>query len=649
MYRYFPHLPFYVKFGAIPESYLVALSYEEQLLWLCKTISDVDEKVGGGFDDLKDYIDNALQQIDETLLNKQNLLTAGDNIYIDSNSVISAIYGTSLTSQISMDYTYGDYNVGQTMPTVRVQFDDTACIEIVEGENPVDYKIKGVFDIYEIDNDTREILSKDSQSYPDSFYDFTTTGGRTLVICWETSNSSPQLYKLQNPTQDIANLQDEVDALELEVAGKQDTLIAGDNITIENNVISATGGSVETDPTRVLADFTSSITDGYTYADTDIGDTLPSSAVAFEDTASIQIVEQGVSIYNVKGDFTLYEIDSSTREVLVKVTGETDYDFTTNGSRTLVVCWETSNNEPYIYKVLTGNYINTTLNTLNTTLASKQDTLTAGTGISIVNNVISATGGGGGVEVTTLTGNVVLSAGSTTTGLTTGFYDTGSYKVYFHSQTLGNEIFGDEMFYYDSSTNTFIGAFQTCYYDLIESDWGLIQNDYLENTLSNARNKVPTSYAVSQALGDKQDTLTAGTGIEINNNIISSTNVHNYSTSEQVVGTWINGKPLYEKVITGTTPNVTTDGTSSSLAIDIIPDTTKVDFAFIVSSFADQGSTGSTWTMPYYSDSMRYIKSSIYYNPNTSSRTKRLQITSNGTAYNNCTYYCVVRYTKASD
>ena len=37
---------------------------------------------------------------------------------------------------------------------------------------------------------------------------------------------------------------------------------------------------------------------------------------------------------------------------------------------------------------------------------------------------------------------------------------------------------------------------------------------------------------------------------------------HNYSTTEQVVGTWINGKPLYEKTIDyGNNVNVGYDNT----------------------------------------------------------------------------------------
>jgi hypothetical protein len=61
---------------------------------------------------------------------------------------------------------------------------------------------------------------------------------------------------------------------------------------------------------------------------------------------------------------------------------------------------------------------------------------------------------------------------------------------------------------------------------------------------------------------EKQDVLTAGHGIDINDNVISS--VINHSTAhEQVIGTWINGKPLYQKSFSITLPdnvNLTTTG-----------------------------------------------------------------------------------------
>ena len=46
-------------------------------------------------------------------------------------------------------------------------------------------------------------------------------------------------------------------------------------------------------------------------------------------------------------------------------------------------------------------------------------------------------------------------------------------------------------------------------------------------------------------------------------------NENNYSTGEQIIGTWINGKPLYRKVIESTMPTATTDGTAVAKNIAI--------------------------------------------------------------------------------
>ena len=45
-YGHFPQLPFWAKVGEIPTSYKVAMSYEEQLLWLCKQIEDLQNSTG---------------------------------------------------------------------------------------------------------------------------------------------------------------------------------------------------------------------------------------------------------------------------------------------------------------------------------------------------------------------------------------------------------------------------------------------------------------------------------------------------------------------------------------------------------------------------------------------------------------------------
>lgn len=149
-------------------------------------------------------------------------------------------------------------------------------------------------------------------------------------------------------------------------------------------------------------------------------------------------------------------------------------------------------------------------------LATKQNTLTAGSGISIVGNVISATGGGGGVTVTNLTQDIVISGN--TIPLASGFYNTDTHYIYLGSSIASNIVFGQgEIIYVDNGTLSLIGSFISLYYDLSLTSWTLQENNYIENQLSNNRNKVPTSQAVSGALGEKLGNDTTGTTSTVSN------------------------------------------------------------------------------------------------------------------------------------
>lgn len=220
MYRYFPHLPFYAKYGAIPESYLIALSYEEQLLWLCKKITDVDNKVGVSFEDLQKYVDNALQDIELSIryinfqiadingiltnlagivANKQDRLTAGTGIRIENNVISTTGMSVNenllvdITSSLEEGYTYPDTQVGQILDRVPVAFEDYALVEIPQEEETT-YQIVGNFTMYEIDSQTREVLVKEVLQ-TSTGYSYTTTAGRTLVICFNTATEPTPVWE----------------------------------------------------------------------------------------------------------------------------------------------------------------------------------------------------------------------------------------------------------------------------------------------------------------------------------------------------------------------------------------------------------------------------------------------------------------------
>ena len=108
----------------------------------------------------------------------------------------------------------------------------------------------------------------------------------------------------------------------------------------------------------------------------------------------------------------------------------------------------------------------------DTALAGKQTTLTAGTGIDITDNVISATGGGGGnptVELTQAEYDALVTAGT------------------------------------------------------VSADTYYIITDAQAGDLTQYWTSAQTQSAITQSVSGKQDTLSAGTGIDITDNVISAT------------------------------------------------------------------------------------------------------------------------------
>ena len=112
---------------------------------------------------------------------------------------------------------------------------------------------------------------------------------------------------------------------------------------------------------------------------------------------------------------------------------------------------------------------------------------------------------------------------------------------------------------------------------------------------------------------------------------------HNYSTTEQVIGTWIDGKPLYEKVIDfGTLPSNYIK--SIDTGVSNIGLVTKVDgFAY---------SSSATINIPYIEANSSSTKQTIDIWHNTSSN--KVEVNTN---FNASSFYgfIVIQYTKTTD
>ena len=112
--------------------------------------------------------------------------------------------------------------------------------------------------------------------------------------------------------------------------------------------------------------------------------------------------------------------------------------------------------------------------------------------------------------------------------------------------------------------------------------------------------------------------------MKINNKLIANAN---YSTSEQRIGTWIDGKPLYRKVYS---QNTKSNIDLSSLNFDFI----EIEYTHMV-----VGTSNIYTRTPYYSNSNDYFNITL---TNTS-----LSIQTNNTTIRNWTV--IIKYTKTTD
>lgn len=154
----------------------------------------------------------------------------------------------------------------------------------------------------------------------------------------------------------------------------------------------------------------------------------------------------------------------------------------------------------------------------------------------------------------------------------------------------------------------------------------------LDSTPTQNSTNGATSGGIYTALSGKQNTLTAGTGVSISGNTISAP--VNYSTTEHVVGTWIDGKPIYEKTISlGSMPNTATVSKSiSSTNINIIK-------SFL---YTYRSSDGTFIIWPDTSDNNFFARYVI------TDYGKNIKLTSNAdrSAFNG---YLTIQYTKTTD
>lgn len=142
------------------------------------------------------------------------------------------------------------------------------------------------------------------------------------------------------------------------------------------------------------------------------------------------------------------------------------------------------------------------------------------------------------------------------------------------------------------------------------------------------------------AINKVQDTDMNEIKSVVNNNATELTNVINaevYSTNEVKTNKiWINGKPIYRKIITGTKSSGWTDISLSNINYDTI---------YI---------NGAETYFTYINSSTKFSKNTFYFSPTDflvaqiQTNNKKINIGA-GTDLSNINYYIVLEYTKTTD
>ena len=120
---------------------------------------------------------------------------------------------------------------------------------------------------------------------------------------------------------------------------------------------------------------------------------------------------------------------------------------------------------------------------------------------------------------------------------------------------------------------------------------------------------------------------------------------NDYSTTEKIVGTWIDGKLLYQKTIESTLPNCTTDGTEVSKLVSIGV-TAKLITGLNLITVRSTGTEIATGSYYVLDSNGGYIRVSAN-NSSASSNPNIVGLTLNKASWANSPCYITVQYTKS--
>lgn len=686
------------KFGTIPESYTEAMSYEEQIMWLCKEIKDnegfIDEfrqefqDVSTILQEMQDAINDNILAITDLQNNKQDVLLVGKGISIESYPFND---NSPEISTSPLDYNFqiqeGAYidihnlNVGDTVNLTPVSASNTSYV-ILDVEAGDVYDFIGNFDFAEV-NDSNEItiIQKDVTKimWKDCFRFYAQYSGKVIVSFWNTNDYEAGIRRYV----DTEFLVDEINK-------KQNKLIAGEGITIYGDTISADSSGFA--PINI----TDYVTLG-SYIDintAEVGDTISLVPVSASNTAYyIKEVVTGEKLL-ITGKFDIVKIDS-------------DNKVTFKNSATAIA------GQPVPYESLSAGRIVISFYDTNTYEIRLEE---------VINSFFVFENIDWNQQIHKLPTDVYLADGNPSTGLMNGLYYTGDNHVYLNNNHL--EAFDNSLFYVYANQNISYNdiyiicgtannvnqfMFQRLNYNngtwsvrfvYPLTEWSKVNSRPTINNLTADVNLVDgvsscglsnglyyadiyCVYENNNHLWDFDNSLflvyndnlyLVGAKTHTNGYIFGrwfydSANSHwaysfttpkttwenvmnkpagmeNYSTSEQVIGTWINGKPLYEKILSGTLGSYSTSTITTDLDVALNVETAFIHEAFLINS------SGTATNFPVIAFDVDPDTMAVTDKSNKVSyvgTVQKVRIIQNNSQSDGRTYYIRVRYTKTTD
>ena len=366
----------------------------------------------------------------------------------------------------------------------------------------------------------------------------------------------------------VSNVVAEQTQMAQDIAGKQDQLTAGANITIQNNVISASGGGGTIDiDTTVTPNSQHAVTSEGIYNaiqtaktavetqhTTDIN-RIDGELAGKASTASVTTLRGDMEdeIERVEGDYKDADTALDTRLTAVETAQTTTEGNVTTLQQNVTTLQQTQTSQGTAIQGIRGRLdtaesnitqlqTNTStlsgdVSSLQQTVSGKQDQLTAGTNITIQNNVISASGGGSVTldnDVTQNSQNGVKSSGIYT-AIQNAKSDMATQDAAIQADLTALTTRVDDVEDDVEQAQTDISTLQTGQQTLTtnlstetsarEAADQALRIDVNANASAINTLRTNTNASITQLQTDvagKQDQLTAGQNITIQNNVISA-------------------------------------------------------------------------------------------------------------------------------